>query len=473
MTRDDLTDALQCTVRQLARTVFDRNRAGESYALIAADLGTSRGVVAGLVRDWRYKYRAQDARTDAPRTGLGDRPLSHGMDLPSSDDPMLPPPKASGELHFGEGDGSAWAWSRSRRIATLDDLLAACHVDLALWEVERHVINKWEVGSTIDDEIVVEPLVQVKAWLRPRTTAPVEQVLEALVADLREIAPVPLPRPKFRARTGEYLLVPNLYDAHVNKRSFDGAYTIDRAASDFKAVVDAVVARVQSLALPVERVMFPAGNDALHADSLAGTTTQGTWVELAADQRDAVDALIDAYRHAITRLSEIAPVDVVTVESNHDRFSSYWLGKVLEALFSQHDDVTVDAARNPRKYYVYGATLLGLEHGDKVRPRDLAALMATEVPCEWAAARYREWLRGHIHHSAGMYYPITGDGGVTVRVIPALCPPDEYHVLRGFVGGQRAAEVMYYHRDCGPAGVFPVFVDEVVTHSEHQEKRIA
>ncbi len=27
----------------------------------------------------------------------------------------------------------------------------------------------------------------------------------------------------------------------------------------------------------------------------------------------------------------------------------------------------------------------------------------------------------------------------------------------------RSAEVMYYHREYGPAGTFPVFVDEVVT----------
>lgn len=96
-----------------------------------------------------------------------------------------------------------------------------------------------------------------------------------------------------------------------------------------------------------------------------------------------------------------------------------------------------------------------------LHPADAAALMAGEAPHLWAATRYREWLRGHVHHSASMFYPITSDSGVTARVIPAMCPPDEYHILHGFVGSHRAAEVLYYHREYGPAGSFPVFVDEV------------
>jgi hypothetical protein len=196
-------------------------------------------------------------------------------------------------------------------------------------------------------------------------------------------------------------------------------------------------------------------------------------LELAANQRMAITALVEAYEYAVMRLREIAPVDVVVVESNHDRYSMSWLGEVMKAMFRRMAGVAVDAGNHPRKYYKYGVTLIGLEHGDGTKPRDLAALMAMEAPQEWAATRYRQWLRGHVHHSAGMYYPITSDGGVTTRVIPALCPPDEYHVLRGYVGGHRAAEVMYYHKDYGPAGTFPVFVDETVAQEPVISRKVA
>ena len=38
------------------------------------------------------------------------------------------------------------ASSCSPQIKSLEDLLRATKVDLNIWEVERHVINKWEVA---------------------------------------------------------------------------------------------------------------------------------------------------------------------------------------------------------------------------------------------------------------------------------------------------------------------------------------
>lgn len=73
----------------------------------------------------------------------------------------------------------------SFRIKTLDEILSTCKVDLSIWEVERYVINKWEIGAKINKkriqwedgkivggfienngEIAVEPLFQVKVWLK-------------------------------------------------------------------------------------------------------------------------------------------------------------------------------------------------------------------------------------------------------------------------------------------------------------------
>lgn len=418
------------TGEDIARA-YDARGPGETFKDVAARLGINPNTA-----------RRKKSQYDRAREG-GQRP-------------------AGGErVRFEERGDQAEATSESKRVKTLAQLLAACQVDTRVWEVDRHVVNTWEVGVNVDGRVQVETLFQVKAYLKRRQTAEWDQVLEGLLERVRHAGPR-VRAPKYRLMTDKHLMLPGIFDLHMNKRSVDGLYTVARAAADFRAVVDATCARVQALGIGVDRVLFPAGNDALHADNLQGDTTDGTRLELAADQRDAIDALVDAYIYAVDRFAEIAPVKVVVVESNHDRLASYWLGKALEAWFHRDERVTVDARRAPRKYHLYGATLLGLEHGDKVRPRDLAALMAQEAPQEWAASRYREWLRGHIHHSAGMYYPIASDSGVTVRVIPALCPPDQYHLLRGYLGGQRAAEVMYYHQQHGPYATFPVFVDEVV-----------
>ena len=58
---------------------------------------------------------------------------------------------------------------KSTRITTLKQLLKFCKVDQKVWEVERHTLNKWEVGMKgPDGGVVVEPLFQVKATLKRR-----------------------------------------------------------------------------------------------------------------------------------------------------------------------------------------------------------------------------------------------------------------------------------------------------------------
>lgn len=87
-------------------------------------------------------------------------------------------------------------YSKDERITTLDGLLKACGVDLAEWDVEKHVVNKWEGyrkserrsfrwgGGSIQDGYLeddgtlhIEPLFQVKAWLVRKKPIPIEPVV--------------------------------------------------------------------------------------------------------------------------------------------------------------------------------------------------------------------------------------------------------------------------------------------------------
>jgi len=84
----------------------------------------------------------------------------------------------SGQVEFDEQRNTAVATSSSARITTLEQLLVFCRVDLDVWRVERHVVNKWEVGAKAPNgQVVVTPLFQVKAWLVRREPIPVFPVL--------------------------------------------------------------------------------------------------------------------------------------------------------------------------------------------------------------------------------------------------------------------------------------------------------
>jgi hypothetical protein len=40
-----------------------------------------------------------------------------------------------------------------------------------------------------------------------------------------------------------------------------------------------------------------------------------------------------------------------------------------------------------------------------------------------------------------------------VRTAPALCPPDEWHAVEGYIGAALAMETFYYHRAGGLDGM--------------------
>jgi hypothetical protein len=103
--------------------------------------------------------------------------------------------------------------------------------------------------------------------------------------------------------------------------------------------------------------------------------------------------------YSIHRLSMIAPVDAVTVFSNHDHERVFYLGEVLQAAFSNSVRVSIDNSPKVRKYYCWGGCLLGLAHGHNEKPEQLPLIMAQESKVDWANTFYREFILGHLHHS--------------------------------------------------------------------------
>jgi hypothetical protein len=98
---------------------------------------------------------------------------------------MQPPPQPSpkqddGERVTDEASGNTReVESASPRITTLAQLIDYCKIDLDVWLIERHVINKWEVGAKdpATGMILVEPLFQVKATLVKRHPEKIHPVI--------------------------------------------------------------------------------------------------------------------------------------------------------------------------------------------------------------------------------------------------------------------------------------------------------
>ena len=140
----------------------------------------------------------------------------------------------------------------------------------------------------------------------------------------------------------------------------------------------------------------------------------------------------------------VAPVQVIGISGNHDEERLFYLTDTLQSWYRLCKDVKIDNDPVPRKYYLYGNTLLGFCHGDKEVKGILPLKMAHAVPDLWAKSKYREWHKGHLHYASKKYAQVTDEEqGVIERVLPSLVALDDWHNGKGYAALRQSEAFIY------------------------------
>ena len=344
--------------------------------------------------------------------------------------------------------------SLSTRIETLEELVDYCQIDLKKWIVERHIVNKWEVGAKHPKtgRITVEPLFQIKVWLKP--VDPVQRGFEDAVEGLcKRIADHAPKYPKTRkTKDSGNMLEISLYDVHVGKlgwgrevgEDYDLEISETRIASALAGLLD------RSAHYKFDKIVLPVGQDYFHINSAEMTTERGTPQDVDGRFEKIFETGFNAMINAVDVLQKVAPVELLYVPGNHDRRTSWHLCGVLDAWYRNNNRVMVDKEPTKRKYRTWGPVLLGFTHGDKVKPDNLPGTMAVEVPQLWAETKHREWHTGHLHKRKGTVYTFADTlHTVTVRVLPSISGTDAWHYENGYIGNDKAAEAYVWSKDHG------------------------
>jgi len=234
----------------------------------------------------------------------------------------------------------------------------------------------------------------------------------------------------------------SLPDIHFGKITDDDPGTIEdhymRAIQDLHRKADG---------LEIERFLLPVGNDGLNSEGFSRATTKGTPQQDSMMWRQSFRGYWHLVMKAIDYLAEFAPVDVVVVQGNHDFERMFYVGEVLDAMYSNHKNVTIDNGLNTRKYYEYGINMIMFTHGDKEKPQELPLLIATEQPEMWSRAKVREVHCGHRHKEMLNEYM-----GTKVRFIPSICGNDAWHKTQGYVGTLRCGQAFIWNKNRGLEG---------------------
>lgn len=392
--------------------------------------------------------------------------LVGGTPQPAADKPT--PTAAQGKpTETIEMVGDKMTISKISEISDLDGLIEYFKVDTDIWETERWKANIWNMGyiakavthtagdtSTTHRTAANLPLWQVTAtFVKKKVVEFVKLELESLKQKfLSETIQPFLSRPTWQYHelpSGNVLEV-NVPDLHAGKLAWAKEtgykdYDTNIALNTFDKAIDALLAR--SAHIKFDKILFVVGNDMMHSDTIAGTTTSGT--QLDNDSRfhkvfvKLRDRLIDTIKF---KLLPIAPVHIVGCPGNHDKLSGWHLVDSLDMYFhdGRYGVVTVDNSPEEFKFFQWGQVMLMFAHGNTGKKLDYPLTMATKQKKMWAETTYREAHTGHVHQTMVQEYH-----GVRVRVLPALCEPDAWHAANNFVGNLRTAEAYAWNKNEG------------------------
>jgi hypothetical protein len=196
---------------------------------------------------------------------------------------------------------------------------------------------------------------------------------------------------------------------------------------------------------PSEQCLIAFLGDFLHYDSYAAVTPMHKNL-LDADGRfpKMVKVAVRMVRHMISAaLARHGNVRVIFEKGNHDPASAAFMTILLGCLYENEPRVSVDTSPQHYHYFEFGRVLIGTHHGDKAKPQQLPAIMATDQPEAWGRTSCRLWLTGHVHHEAVKEYP-----GCNVETLGVLPPADAYAASNGYRSRQ-SMKAIVFHREHG------------------------
>jgi hypothetical protein len=316
------------------------------------------------------------------------------------------------------------------------------------WEVVSYKNNFW--NSQIKGG-AKQISYQSKLTVKPRKggvdLAEIDKHFAAL--DRKHFVP-----PIIKPMLGDMMAEVNIADLHLGKLCWHGDtpenYDYKIARDTYYRIIGEVCEEIKGK--PLEYILFVWSNDFFNSDNEEKTTTAGTPQDTDIREKKLFNVGCEILVRGVEMLSDIAPVKTFYTPSNHDALTGYHALKYLEAWFRRDPNIEINTDAYPRKYLLYGNTLLGFCHGDKEeskgtkeRASRLASLMPLEAAHLWGQARYREMHSAHLH-SEQMIQEING---VIVRRISSPTALDTWHTQSGYVGAVRKAQTFLYGRERG------------------------
>lgn len=281
---------------------------------------------------------------------------------------------------------------------------------------------------------------QVLQWVKTSKDSTAEDVKEALVAVFdsykgrSELVPPP------RVSDKDLLSVYPIADQHIGLLAWGKetgeAYDLDIGAERLRSCAKRLVAQSPDSELGIVLNL----GDWQHSDDGRNETPQ-SGNQLDVDGRyfkvlqTGVRLMIEVVELALAKHEKVL---VRNLPGNHDPHASIALTVALGAFFHNNKRVVVDDDPSEFFFHRFGETLMGANHGHRMKPADMAMLLAARRKEDWGATKYKHFFFGHIHH-----FTAKEVAGVLVESFQTLAAKDAWSHSKGFNSGQSLVSITF------------------------------
>jgi hypothetical protein len=210
---------------------------------------------------------------------------------------------------------------------------------------------------------------------------------------------LPKVKPTKEYLDGDKCLLIDIADLHLNLAATlfttGNEYNCEIAKKLFFNTLQNIISRTTNYNFA--KVIFCIGGDMLNGDNLKGSTTKGTPQDNDLHYYDANEIMTAMTIKAIDLLKESfkCKVDVIYIVGNHDEITGFQLAKYVDAWYRNDINVNVDYKPLPRKYYIFGKSLLVFSHNGNIKK--LPALIADEAREYWSSINTTDVFLQHLH----------------------------------------------------------------------------
>jgi hypothetical protein len=275
-----------------------------------------------------------------------------------------------------------------------------------------------------------------------------EQVLELAIEAVRESFTdmrIPkIPKPK-KIATDDLLSVYPMGDPHIGMYAWAAESGDDFDVKIAERNLVTATERLVECAPASKRALIVNVGDFYHSDTMDNRTARsGHALDVDTRWANVLYVGVRAMRACIeATLRKHEEVHVINEIGNHDDHTAQVLTLALSMAYEDNPRVTFDTGPGRFHYYRFGEVLIGVTHGDTVKPDKLGGVMATDMAKDWGETVRRYWYTGHIHTRNVFELP-----GCEVESFRTLAAKDAWTASRGYRSG-RDMYCIVIHRNFG------------------------